>query len=84
MQAREDYLPSDVLNPLLGELESAASDIDCRRTRDVLIRAVREYRPTNGIHDLLWREPSVVREEDDPKVVIFPPGAALKKLAGLG
>ena len=84
MQAREDYLPSDVLNPLLGELESAASDIDCRRTRDVLIRAVREYRPTNGIDDLLWREPSVVREEDDPKVVNFPPGAALKKLAGLG
>jgi FlaA1/EpsC-like NDP-sugar epimerase len=84
MQAREDYLPSDVLNPLLSELQSAASDIDCRRTRDLLIRAVREYRPTNGIDDLLWREPRVAREEDDPKVVNFPPGAARKKLAGLG
>jgi FlaA1/EpsC-like NDP-sugar epimerase len=83
MQAREAYLPSDILNPLLRELQSAASDIDCRRIRDVLIRAVREYRPTNGIEDLLWRETAVEWEEDDPKVVNFHPGAARKKRAGM-
>jgi FlaA1/EpsC-like NDP-sugar epimerase len=80
MRAREDYLPSDALTPLLHELEQAVDAIDCRWARDVLIRAVKEYRPTNGIDDLLDTK-KTVSPEDDRKVVSFETGAAWVKRA---
>jgi FlaA1/EpsC-like NDP-sugar epimerase len=80
MQAREDYLPSDVLNPLLHELELAIDAIDSHWSRDVLIRAVKEYRPTNGIDDLLGKE-AVASPEDDRKVVSLETGTAWAKRA---
>jgi FlaA1/EpsC-like NDP-sugar epimerase len=70
MQAREDYLPSIELNPLLEELQRAAAELDCCGVRDILIRAVKEYRPTNGVDDLLCREPTVAGEEDQKVVSI--------------
>ena len=68
MQAREDYLPSIELNPLLEELRRAAAELDCCGVRDILIRAVKEYRPTDGVDDLLCRMPAT-QDEDDQKVV---------------
>ena len=75
MQAREDYLPSIELNPLLDALQRAAAELDCCGVRDILIRAVKEYRPTNGVDDLLCRE-SAVPVEDDKKVVSLKPDIA--------
>ena len=68
MQAREDFLPSSELNPLLAALQQAAVELDCCAVRDILIRAVREYRPTNGVDDLLCRE-QTSKAHDERKVV---------------
>jgi FlaA1/EpsC-like NDP-sugar epimerase len=70
MQAREDYLPTLELAPLLQELQRTASELDCCGVRDILIRAVKEYRPTNGVDDLLCSDRDTVAKEDR-KVVDF-------------
>ena len=75
MQASEDYLSREELNPLLDELQHAAAQLDRVHMRDILRRAVREYHPTNGIDDLLWEE-SLPAEDAEKKVVNLNPGAA--------
>ena len=83
MQAREDYLSRDQINPLLDELQLAARTVDRARVRDVLLRAVAEYEPNNGIDDLLWEEaePAKVPAETG-KVVTMDPAAASRKKTG--
>jgi FlaA1/EpsC-like NDP-sugar epimerase len=68
LRAQEDYLPSIKLIPLLEELQDTAAKLDCCGVRDTLIRAVREYRPENGVEDLLCRG-RAASGEDDQKVV---------------
>jgi FlaA1/EpsC-like NDP-sugar epimerase len=54
MRAEEHFLSSDVLMPLLAEVEDAARHLDRRRIRELLDKTVREYRPADDINDLLW------------------------------
>jgi len=56
MRATEEHLSPEELDPLLDELLLAAGQLDRSRTRDVLIRAVKEYAPKNSIEDLVWDE----------------------------
>ena len=73
MRAREDYLPSEELYPLLADLDAAISILDREGVRAVLQRAVKEYAPSNGIDDLVWAKPQAAEET---KVVPLNPGAA--------
>jgi hypothetical protein len=83
MRAREDYLTRDEINPLLDELQLAARTVDRKGVRDVLLRAVREYEPSNGIEDLLWDEGGTVEAPaDSSKVVNLDPGASSRKKTG--
>ena len=83
MRAREDYLTRDEINPLLDELQLAARTVDRKGVRDVLLRAVREYEPSNGIDDLLWDEGETAEAlVDNSKVVTIDPGAASRKKTG--
>ena len=80
MRAREDYLSRDAINPLLDELQLAARRVDRRLVRDVLLRAVREYQPSNGIDDLLWDESEpVAAPAEKSKVVTIDPAASRKR-----
>jgi len=83
MRAREDYLSRDEINPLLDELQLAARSVDRRQVRDVLLRAVAEYRPNNGIDDLLWEETeAAVAVVDKGKVVNLDPGTTPRPRKG--
>ncbi len=83
MRAREDYLTRDEINPLLDELQLAARTVDRKGVRDVLLRAVREYEPSNGIEDLLWDEGGTAEAPaDSSKVVNLDPGASSRKKTG--
>ena len=83
MRAREDYLARDEINPLLDELQLAARTADRKGVRDVLLSAVREYKPNNGIDDLLWEEGEpTVEPADSGKVVTIDPGIAARRKSG--
>ena len=83
MRAREEYLSRDEINPLLDELQLAARRVDRHLVRDVLMRAVQEYQPTNGIDDLLWEEAAPVpAPAETTKVVAIDPAAASRKKTG--
>ena len=75
MRAREDYLASEELYVLLADLEAAISSLDREGVREVLCRAVKEYRPRNGIDDLVWNESKEVGRQVERKVVNLNPGA---------
>jgi FlaA1/EpsC-like NDP-sugar epimerase len=83
MRAREDYLSRDEINPLLDELQLAARAVDRRQVRDVLMRAVIEYEPNNGIDDLLWDESEASEAPaDKSKVVNLDPGTTPRPRKG--
>jgi FlaA1/EpsC-like NDP-sugar epimerase len=54
MRATEHHLPWVVVADLLQEMLDAVSRFDCARARDLLMRAVVEYRPGQDIQDLVW------------------------------
>jgi FlaA1/EpsC-like NDP-sugar epimerase len=54
MRATEHYLPWAVVAELLQELLDAVNRFDCARARELLMRAVVEYRPGQDIQDLVW------------------------------
>lgn len=81
MRGREDYLHSDILNPLLEELVVAARQMDRGRVRDVLIQAVMEYAPSTRIEDHVWDEARAVAEEAEQKVINLTPGASVRPLS---
>ena len=62
MRAQEDHLGSGKLGPLLEELELAVGQLNRVWVRDILIRAVREYVPENGIDDLVWEDNAVASD----------------------
>jgi FlaA1/EpsC-like NDP-sugar epimerase len=54
MRADEDCLGMDELTASLNDLEAACEALDHARAREILLRSVDEYRPLNGIDDLVW------------------------------
>jgi FlaA1/EpsC-like NDP-sugar epimerase len=54
MRADETFLPFDTLWELIRDLQAAAMGLDYARARNLLTQAVTEYRPSNGIDDLVW------------------------------
>jgi len=54
LRAKEEYLSLQALSKLVDELQSATLRLDRDMTRDILMRTVGEYGPTNGIEDLVW------------------------------
>ena len=55
MRADEDCLTVEAINRLLDELRQASQDLDYNKARKILLTAVKEYDPQNGIDDLIWR-----------------------------
>jgi FlaA1/EpsC-like NDP-sugar epimerase len=54
MRATEHHLPWATVAELLQELLIAINRSDCVLARDLLMRAVVEYRPCQDIQDLVW------------------------------
>jgi FlaA1/EpsC-like NDP-sugar epimerase len=73
LRAREKYLHSIELNPMLEALQRAATDLDYGGVRDVLRYAVKAYRPSDGIDDLLRRQRDA-RADDGHEVFSLPTG----------
>jgi FlaA1/EpsC-like NDP-sugar epimerase len=73
MRADEDSLAIDVLSDLLDELSQASRDLDFDRARKILLTAVKEYDPQNGIDDLVWvQKTGTDKKLQAPTVVDFP------------
>lgn len=73
MRADEDSLPHDTLAQLLADLADASQQLDYDRARDILMRAVKEYTPRNGIDDLVWvRKTGSDTSPEGHTVVDFP------------
>jgi FlaA1/EpsC-like NDP-sugar epimerase len=54
MRADEDFLSMDELMECLSGLEAASRRLDYAQARELLLRSVNEYKPENGIDDLVW------------------------------
>jgi FlaA1/EpsC-like NDP-sugar epimerase len=54
MRADEEAPSLVELTERLGELVVACQELNHQAARDILLKAVREYAPTNGIDDLVW------------------------------
>lgn len=54
MRAIEHCLPWDRVQALLTELMQVVNDYDCAAAREMLMRAVAEYQPNEGVQDLVW------------------------------
>ena len=73
MRADEDSLASEVLSNFLDDLSEAANRLDYDRARSVLMCAVKEYAPSNGIDDLVWARRSGTESSDHGQTVVdFP------------
>ena len=73
MRADEDSLTQEILSQLLDDLAEASDQLDYDRARDILMRAVKEYTPDNGIDDLVWvRKTGSDTGSEGDTVVDFP------------
>jgi FlaA1/EpsC-like NDP-sugar epimerase len=54
LRAMEHSLPWDQMRQVLDELAMCAARFDCDRVREVLLRAVPEYRPAEKVQDHVW------------------------------
>jgi FlaA1/EpsC-like NDP-sugar epimerase len=73
MRADEDCLSTEVLSKLLDELKQASQELDFKRARDLLLTAVKEYDPQNGIDDLIWVRKTALGEAAGlDRVIDFP------------
>jgi FlaA1/EpsC-like NDP-sugar epimerase len=54
LRAKEHSIPWERLQHCLEELQLALRKFDCRHTRELLLDVIAEYRPHNGIEDLVW------------------------------
>jgi FlaA1/EpsC-like NDP-sugar epimerase len=73
MRAEEDLLPWEELKPLLDQLWNACQRLDCLKAREVLLRAVVGYSPTNDVEDLVWRQRNVGTRTAGNKVTALEP-----------
>jgi FlaA1/EpsC-like NDP-sugar epimerase len=53
LRANEEFLPHDTLQGFIDVLDAAAEAHDRELVREVLLKTVRGYAPTNGIEDLV-------------------------------
>jgi FlaA1/EpsC-like NDP-sugar epimerase len=60
MRAMEHAPAWEEVDALLREMRALLEQFDCRRARALLARAVREYRPAEVFHDLVWRRGEAV------------------------
>lgn len=74
MRADEDCLTMDVVTDLLDRLRQASQDLDYEQARKVLLTAVKEYDPQNGIDDLVWVQKTASGETAGADRVIEFPG----------
>ena len=73
LRAQEDFVPFDAIIRLLDELKVASVALDFDRAYHLLLIAVKGYRPTNGIDDLLWRSKNGGAAATKPDAVVeFP------------
>lgn len=72
MRADEDSLPAEILSQLIDDLVTASDQLDYDRARNILMHAVKEYTPTNGIDDLVWVRKTGSDTGTDGQVVDFP------------
>ena len=73
MRADEDCLPKEVLSELLDQLKQASQDFDFEKARKILLTAVKEYEPGNGIEDLIWLRSRVSGDgAEQDRVIEFP------------
>ena len=72
LRADEAFLPYDVLVQTLDQLRAASASLDYERARKLLMEAVREYVPSNGIDDLLWTGTEGAGIEGETTIVDFP------------
>jgi FlaA1/EpsC-like NDP-sugar epimerase len=56
MRAQENMLAWDDLKPILDELELAIEKCDQKKLRELLIKAVPEFKPQCGIEDVLFND----------------------------
>jgi FlaA1/EpsC-like NDP-sugar epimerase len=54
LRAMEHSLTWDQMRHVLDDLALAASRFDCERAREILVRAVPEYTPTDRVQDHVW------------------------------
>jgi len=83
MRADEDYVPFDELSVLITDLKTASQKLDYDSARDLLMNAVKEYSPKNGIDDLVWLRRNRLADSADSAdsagsdtVIDFPPRRA--------
>ena len=73
MRADEDCLTMDVVTDLLDQLRQASQDLDYEKARNILLTAVKEYDPKNGIDDLVWVKKTASGETaGSDRVIDFP------------
>ena len=75
LRADEDFLDIHTLNRCIAELQDASRTLDHGKARNILLEAVREYSPTNGIDDLVWLKKTGTEGDPEPasdRVVDFP------------
>lgn len=78
MRADEESLSIDALNELLDALKAASDDFDYSRAREILMNAVKEYAPSNGIDDLVWSRKLASGGSSSSEHVIDFPGRSTK------
>jgi FlaA1/EpsC-like NDP-sugar epimerase len=54
LRAMEHSLPWDQVRHVLDDLLQCMSRFDCERAREILLRAVPEYQPTDRVQDHVW------------------------------
>ena len=75
LRAHEDHLPQSEVDRVLAELKDASQSLDYDRARTILMGAVKEYSPTNGIDDLVWLKKTGTEShagDSSDRVVDFP------------
>jgi FlaA1/EpsC-like NDP-sugar epimerase len=64
MRAMEHSLPWHQVQQILDDMSLALSRFDCDRARQLLMQTVAEYRPTEGIQDLVWNRKTEVAQTE--------------------
>jgi len=64
MRAEEDYLPWEVLEPMLNELQAACTELDLGSIRRILMQAVDGFEPDTLSDDPLWLEQPATSQQD--------------------
>jgi FlaA1/EpsC-like NDP-sugar epimerase len=54
LRAIEHSLPWEQMRQIIDELSICAVRFDCERAREILMRTVTEYTPTDRVQDLVW------------------------------